>query len=73
MDEENILVLNDNYMADLAIKSFASHRNIINLNSADVNKILYLPPTLVATVSNYLKDTEEEDPNCPVYQQLINS
>ena len=66
----NGILLTDEDMTEIA-KNFSPHHNIVDLDYYKINGNLFLPPTTVASLTNYLKDREEEDPNCPIYKKLI--
>lgn len=65
----NGILLTDKDMTEIA-KNFSPHHNIVDLDYYKINSNLFLPPTVVAGLTNYLKDEEEQDPNCPIYKKL---
>ena len=71
-DEMNGILLTDKDMTEIA-KNFAPHHNIVALDYYKINGNLFLPPTTVAALANYLKDEEPQDSNCPVFKKLISS
>ena len=53
-------------------KNLSPHHNIVDVGYYKINKNLYLSPTTVLNISNYImSDDEEEDPECPIYQELL--
>ena len=68
-DEMNVVLLLDEVMIKIA-KRFESHRNVLDAKYFTVNKHMYLPPTLVVNISNYIITDEQQDENCPVYKEL---
>ena len=58
-------------MAEKA-KNFAPHKNVPDLDYYKISGNIYLPPTLVASLSNYMVRQEEQDENCPIYNKLLN-
>ena len=66
----NGIILLDNEMTEIA-KNFECHYNIIDLDLTKINKNLYIPPTTVATITNYLHHNESENKNCSIYKKLL--
>ena len=70
----NVLVLLDNKTTELA-KVFSPEYNLANIDYYKIGKLLFMPSTLVATITNYLnKDEGSLNPQQdPVAMELINS
>ena len=69
-DEVNVMVLLDEKMIEHA-KVFGSEYSVPALDNFKVSGNLNLPKTSAITLSNYLHTEEPEDPNCPIYQRLM--
>ena len=67
----NGTLLLDNWIAEKA-GNFAPHYHIIDVAFDKlINKNLFLPPTIVGTIANYLKEQEEQDNDDKVLDKLI--
>ena len=71
-DEMNVVFLLDNWMADKA-ENFAPYVNIISTEYYTINNYLFLPPPMVATISNYMihKDKTDHVDKDPVYDKIL--
>jgi len=71
-DEENLGFALDVKMENM-MKNFSPHYNIVDLDLFKINKNLYLPPTTMVTLSNYVVSTvnTKDNKSCPVYSKLL--
>jgi len=69
----NATILLDNEMVRLA-DTFSPEFNIVDLDYFKVNKNLYLPSSIIATLSNYLhnEDNNKVDKD-PVFEKLVST
>jgi hypothetical protein len=67
--ELNCVLLLDEIMIEKAMR-FESHRNVLDAKYFTVNKHIYLPPTTVVNLSNYMITDEEQDKDCSIYKEL---
>jgi len=66
----NVIMLLDDVLINYA-KRFESHRNILDAKYFSVSKNLYLSPSNLVNLSNYMIHSEPEDENCPIYKKLM--
>jgi len=68
--ELNFALLLSNRLVELA-EVFAPHNNLPALDIYKISGNLNLPKTSSLTLMNYLSKVEEDDPDCPVYKQIL--
>jgi anaerobic C4-dicarboxylate transporter len=68
----NATILLDNQMVKMA-DNFSAEHNIISLDYFKVNKNLYIPSTIIATLANYLnaEDENKKPDKDPVLQKIM--
>jgi len=70
----NVLILPDIKTTELS-KKFSAEYNLANLDYYKIGKNLFMPSTIIATITNYLNKDEEIVPvdKDPVAMELLNS
>lgn len=62
-------MLLDDVMIEKAMR-FESHRNVLDAKYFTVNKHIYLPPTTVVNLSNYMISDSPQNEDCEIFKEL---